>query len=123
MLKTLLFIFLGGGIGSVFRFSTSLLTQKYFQSSFPWATFIVNIVGCLLIGAFIGLIERWNWTNHDIRFFLIAGFCGGFTTFSAFGIESLTLFQNNHYLLGAIYILSSVFLGLVAVWLGLFLTK
>jgi len=123
MLKTILFIFLGGGIGSVLRFSTSLLTQKYFQSSFPWATFIVNIVGCLLIGAFIGLIERWHWTNHDIRFFLIAGFCGGFTTFSAFGIESLTLFQNNHYLLGVIYILSSVFLGLVAVWLGLFLTK
>jgi CrcB protein len=77
----------------------------------------------LLIGAFIGLIERWHWTNHDIRFFLVAGFCGGFTTFSAFGIESLTLFQNNQYLLGITYVLSSIILGIAAVWLGLFLTK
>lgn len=123
MLKTFLFIFLGGGIGSVFRYGTSLLTQKYFQSSFPWATFLVNIFGCLLIGAFIGLIERWHWTNHDIRFFLIAGFCGGFTTFSAFGVESLTLFQNNQSLLGITYILLSIILGIAAVWLGLFLTK
>jgi fluoride exporter len=123
MLKTFLFIFLGGGLGSVFRYGTTLLTQKFYTHSFPLATFLVNVIGCFIIGALIGFSDKLFATHADLRFLFITGFCGGYTTFSAFGHENMNLIQNNQLGLAITYIGLSVVVGLLAVWLGLFLAK
>lgn len=118
MLKSILLVALGGAVGSVFRFLISVLVGKYFQTVFPWATFLTNIIGCLLIGILIGLFEKENILTPDLRILLIVGFCGGFTTFSAFASENLSLFQTGHTFLAFLYMGLSVFLSLIFVWLG-----
>jgi CrcB protein len=123
MLKTILYIAFGGAIGSVFRYLTTLFVAKFWSNHFPLATFLTNVVGCFLIGLFIGLLEKNNLTDSNLKWFLITGFCGGFTTFSAFGLENITLFQNNNSIVAFGYIALSTIIGLFAVWLGLFISK
>ena len=123
MLKTILYIAFGGAIGSVLRFLTSLFVAKFWQNHFPLATFLTNVVGCFLIGIFIGYLEKNNLTDSNLKWFLITGFCGGFTTFSTFGLENFNLFQSNNSFLAFAYIASSIIAGLFAVWFGLFLSK
>lgn len=123
MLRTLLFIFLGGGIGSGLRYLTSVLIQRNFTSHFPLATWISNFVGCLLIGILIGFFTKNEFTNSDIKWFLVTGFCGGFTTFSAFSYENVTLMQHSNFGLSFFYIFLSIISGLLAVWFGLYITK
>ncbi len=123
MLKTILYIAFGGAIGSVLRFLTSIFVAKFWQNHFPLATFLTNVVGCFLIGIFIGYLEKNNLTDSNLKWFLITGFCGGFTTFSTFGLENFNLFQSNNSFLAFAYIASSIIAGLFAVWLGLFLSK
>src|SRR5690554_173361 len=123
MLKTLLIVGLGGGIGSIFRYLTSVLTQKHVQSLFPWATFLVNVIGCLIIGILVGLFAKQQIENTDLKLLFITGFCGGFTTFSAFALENIKLFQSGNTLLALLYIALSVILGVLAVWTGMMITK
>lgn len=123
MLRTLLVIALGGGIGSVLRFLTTNLVQKYFPTVFPLATLVINVLGCLLIGIVIGLLEKHQLSNSNLKWFLVTGICGGYTTFSAFGYENVALFQSNNSGLAFLYIGASLISGLFAVWLGLFLVR
>jgi len=123
MTKHIILVGLGGAVGSILRYLTSVLTSKYYSNAFPVATFVSNILGCLLIGLFIGYIDRSQNVNPDLRFLFITGFCGGYTTFSAFSMENLTLFQSGNYLTAIAYIGASVLTGLLAVWFGLFLFK
>ncbi len=123
MLKTALIIALGGGLGSILRYFTSVLVSKYWSSNFPLATFIVNSIGCLLIGFIIGLLEKNQLSDSRLKWFLVTGICGGLTTFSAFGMENYNLFQNNNSLLAFVYIAMSIVIGLLAIWLGIFLSK
>ncbi|MDR1877326.1 MAG: fluoride efflux transporter CrcB [Flavobacteriaceae bacterium] len=123
MIKHILLIGLGGALGSVLRYLTAVYTAKHYSGTFPLATFLINITGCVLIGLFIGLAERYQLINTDIRLFLITGFCGGYTTFSTFSSENLQLFQNGNPITLFSYIFSSVLIGIVGVWLGSLLSK
>ena len=111
-MKNLLLIFIGGGIGSVARYLLSSFTQKFWTIG----TLVVNMIGCFLIGYFTSTFLK---IDDYLKFFLITGFCGGFTTFSAFSIENYTLWQSQNYTLLFSYIILSVFLGLGAVFLGM----
>jgi CrcB protein len=122
-LKTILYIALGGGLGSVLRYLTAVAMNKYVSSGFPYATFVTNILGCLLIGLFFGYLEKHNAISQDLKFFLITGFCGGYTTFSTFSHENVQLLESNQMLSTFLYIGLSVLLGLMATWFGLFLAK
>lgn len=116
-MKNILFIFLGGGIGSIARYLISSYTQKLWNiSSFPMGTFAVNILGCLMIGF---LTSYFIKTDGYLKYLLITGFCGGFTTFSAFSVENFSLWQNQDYTTLFIYIILSVILGFGAVILGM----
>lgn len=123
MLKSVLLVALGGSIGSILRYITSIITAKFYSANFPLATFIVNIIGCLIIGVVFGIFERNGIVNDNLRLLLITGFCGGFTTFSAFSSENINLLQNGNFFIALSYISLSIILGLIAVWFGLFVSK
>ncbi len=123
MFKTILYVAIGGAIGSVLRFITTILVSKFWSNQFPLATFIANVIGCFLIGLFIGILTKNELNDSNLKWLLVTGFCGGFTTFSAFGMENYTLFQNNNSLLAFGYIGLSIILGLFAIWFGLFISK
>jgi fluoride exporter len=122
-MRTILLIALGGGLGSVFRYLTAQFINRYSQLYFPYATFVTNILGCFLIGLFLGLLEKNNITNPDLKFFLVTGFCGGYTTFSTFSNENVSLLQANQMGTAFLYIGLSVIVGLVATWGGLMVSK
>jgi CrcB protein len=123
MLKLIFIIGTGSFIGGVLRFLTSRFIQNTFFSTFPFGTFIVNVLGCFLIGLFYGLSEHGNAINSEWRMFLTVGFCGGFTTFSTFASENLALLRDGDFFYFALYAGLSVFLGLSATYLGNLITK
>ncbi|WP_298223398.1 fluoride efflux transporter CrcB [Flavobacterium sp.] len=123
MFKTLILVGLGGALGSILRYLTTALIQKNYPMVFPWATLVINVIGCLLIGIIMGTLEKNQITDSSMKWLLVTGFCGGYTTFSAFGLENISLLQNGHSGLAFLYIAASVVVGLLAVWLGLLLVK
>ncbi|MDL2243546.1 fluoride efflux transporter CrcB [Bacteroidales bacterium OttesenSCG-928-J19] len=123
MIKEILLVGLGGGVGSIFRYLTSVLVSKHCPSIFPWGTLVVNVIGCLLIGLLLGMIEKNQLLSPGLRFLLVTGFCGGYTTFSTFALENVNLFNTQHSLTAILYIAASILLGLLAVWGGLYLIK
>lgn len=123
MIKILLIIGTGSFIGGVSRFLASRFVQNTMISAFPYGTFVVNILGCFLIGLFYGISERGNMMSPEWRMFLTVGFCGGFTTFSTFANENLALLKDGSFFHFALYTSLSVFLGLMATYLGNLITK
>ena len=121
-LKLILLAGTGGFIGSVFRFVIAGLVQNRALSSFPYGTFTVNVAGCFVIGLLFALTERGN-LGPESRIFLITGICGGFTTFSAFSVESLALMRDGQLPMALVYILTSVLFGLLATYTGYELLK
>ena len=112
MLK-LLCIFIGGGLGSICRYSVGAYLIQSSQGCIPWATFAANALGCLLIGILIGYFERThtNW----LYMLLVTGFCGGFTTFSTFSLETGELLRSGSFVTAIAYVVLSVVCGVLAV--------
>lgn len=110
-------------MGSILRYLTTVLANRLFATVFPLGTFAVNIAGCLIIGLVLGYLDRQQLVNSDLKWLLATGFCGGYTTFSAFASENLNLFQQGHAFTAFAYIAASVVLGILAVWLGFFLSR
>lgn len=123
MIKSLFIAGIGGFIGTVVRFVIARYFQLNYASVFPWSTFIVNVVGCFLIGLIYGVSEKGDFMSSDIRLFLTVGICGGFTTFSTFSNDAYLLMQNQEWFRFALYTSLSVFLGLIAVFFGRFIIK
>jgi len=120
MIKDLLLVGLGGGVGSMLRLLTSRLSARYISSEWALAgTFIANIIGCFIIGLLAGWLLLNTGKSQQLPLLLVVGFCGGYTTFSAFAYENVQLLQSGHILFSILYILGSIILGLVAVWLGM----
>lgn len=123
MIRTLLLVGTGGFLGSVTRYLASRFIQVHAPSSFPLGTFLVNITGCLLIGLIYGFSERSAAFGPGWKLFLAAGFCGGFTTFSTFANENLSLLRDGDIFLFFLYTGMSIFLGIGATFLGIAVTK
>jgi CrcB protein len=117
-LQILLLIGTGSFIGGILRYLLSYPFLHRYPHGFPWGTLLVNILGCLVIGMLYGYAERWYFPK-EWRLFLATGLLGGFTTFSAFSNETITLFQNGQTFSAIAYVASSVLLGLTATFLGL----
>lgn len=119
MIKTLLLVGFGGGLGSILRYLSSVLVTRHFNTAFPLATFLVNITGCFLIGLLVSMVEKQTWAGDNFKYLFITGFCGGFTTFSAFAHENVGLISNQQTLIAFAYIAASVVIGLLFIWLGM----
>ena len=117
MFREMVAIFVGGGIGSIIRY---LITKISFFSfnSFPYSTFISNIIGCFILGLALTYFMKNDSQNSTIFIFIAVGFCGGFTTFSTFSSEGLELLNNGNLITFIVYTFTSIFLGIVAVYLG-----
>ncbi len=116
-MKQLLLVFVGGGFGSVLRY----LIGKQFTSNsfqFSWGTFSANLIGSFIIGLVLGYVLVKHKISNELLLFLVAGFCGGFTTFSTFANESLSYLRSGQTKLFFTYVVSSLVFGLLCVWLG-----
>jgi len=117
MLKEIIAVFIGGGIGSVLRFLLNKI-EIVSENNYPYSTFISNVVGCFILGLVLGYFIKNGSNNSTLFVFLTVGLCGGFTTFSTFSNENLQLLQNGHILSFLIYTLLSLILGIMFVYFG-----
>ena len=121
-MKNFLLVFVGGGLGSGLRY----LISKYLNSSLgscPLGTFAVNIIGSLIIGLVLGYAAKENSLSQNQVLLLATGFCGGFTTFSAFAQENFQLLKTGDIMQFSIYTIGSIVVGLIAVFIGLYIAK
>ena len=121
-MKSFLLVFLGGGLGSGLRYLVTITMNQY-SKVLPFGTFTVNMLGCLLIGLILGYVQRENTLTSNQTLLLATGFCGGFTTFSAFANENLELIKNGEILNFSIYTISSILVGVLAVFIGFYLAN
>lgn len=113
-----LLVGLGGFFGSISRYGIGVWTTRFWVNPFPLGTFLINIIGCLLIGLLFGGWIKGHISDSMSRF-MIAGFCGGFTTFSSFSYEALALLEEGRIVVWGLYVGSSVLLGMLATWGGI----
>lgn len=115
-------VFLGGGLGSSFRFLISRHLNLA-SNTIPWGTFSVNILGSLFLGFILGFVVKSTSLTGNTILFLATGFCGGFTTFSAFAFENIELLKSGDYLNFVIYTFGSLILGFAAVFAGFYFSR
>jgi len=123
MIKNFLIVGLGGASGSMLRYAVQKIFQVQTAAAFPTGTLLVNIAGCFLIGILWSLVSRSLTWNEEMKLLLMTGFCGGFTTFSAFTLEGIGLLKENRTVLFVIYLSASVLGGLLATFIGIRIVK
>lgn len=117
MLKSILLVGVGGFFGSIARYGVKLLTDKYLPFNFPYATLIVNLLGCFIIGLLFGYVDR-NHADSTLWMTVGIGFCGAFTTFSTFAMENNFLVADKQSTTAIIYMLISVVAGILLCRMG-----
>ncbi len=124
MLKNILLVGLGGFVGSILRYGVAVIASQNLatKSLFPWGTFIVNIIGCLIIGMLWGILDTYDWLTEELRLLLMVGFCGGFTTFSSYALDGHIVGKEDM-LLSLIYLAISLIVGLIFVYIGYHLVR
>lgn len=122
-MRELVIVFVGGGMGSIIRFLLGKGVNLLHSHHFPFGTLVVNIVACLMLGYIIGLADHRHVLSPAARLFWAVGFCGGFSTFSTFSAETLSLIQNGFHLSTILYIVSSLVLCLAATFGGIYLGR
>ena len=121
-MKSFLLVFLGGGLGSGLRYLVAIVMNQY-SKVLPFGTFAVNMIGCLLIGLVLGYAQKENTLTSNQTLLLATGFCGGFTTFSAFANENFELIKNGEIFNFSVYTIGSIFIGILAVFIGYYLAS
>ena len=121
-MKSFLLVFLGGGLGSGLRYLVTIAMNQY-SKVLPFGTFTVNMIGCLMIGLVLGYAQKENTLTSNQTLLLATGFCGGFTTFSAFASENLELIRNGELFNFSIYAIGSVFVGMLLILIGYLLVN
>lgn len=123
MFKAMLIAGAGGFLGTCGRYLIGKLAHYIFSGPFPYGTFVVNVIGCFVIGLFFGMAEKTHLISSNMNVFLITGFCGGFTTFSSFSDDMYLQMQNKNWGYFLTYLVLSIVLGIILVWLGRSLIK
>jgi CrcB protein len=118
-----LLVFLGGGLGSTLRHGINLLCMRMLGTGFPWSTFLINVAGSLVMGLIAGYLAFKGDVAQPWRLFLMTGVLGGFTTFSAFSLDAMRLFERGEIGQAAFYVLGSVLLSLAGIAAGLALVR
>lgn len=118
MIRYMLIAGAGGFIGTCFRFLISRWVSGMFHGAFPIGTFVVNLIGCFIMGLVFGLLEKTDLLGQNESVLLTVGFCGGFTTFSSFANEMWLLGDKGYWATSGIYLAASVIMGILLVWLG-----
>ena len=121
-MKSFILVFLGGGLGSGIRYLVTTAMNQY-SKVLPFGTFTVNMLGCLLIGLILGYAQKENTLTSNQTLLLATGFCGGFTTFSAFANENLELIKNGEIFNFSVYTIGSILIGILAVFIGFYLAN
>lgn len=123
LITNLMIVGAGSCLGGMARYAVSRAVQSVCNCTFPWGTFIVNVLGCLIIGLIFGFIDRGYQLSAEMRLFLTVGVCGGFTAFSTFMNENYLLFTGSGHLTALLYILSSVVAGFLMLYLAYYITR
>jgi len=120
-LGAIFLVFVGGGFGSTVRFLLGRWVNSWHSQNFPYGTLSVNMVACLVLGYVVGIADHRQLISPAARLFWTVGFCGGFSTFSTFSAETLTLIQSGFHITTALYVILSLLFCLAAVFGGLYL--
>src|SRR5690625_2144835 len=123
MMKAILFVGAGGFAGSILRYLLQWIISKSITTPFPWPTFVVNILGSFIIGVLYALSDKGHILSPELRLLLATGFCGGFTTFSFFAFDNVSLLHDGQVGFSFLYILMSVVLGILAAYMGVLLVR
>ena len=116
-------VFIGGGLGAALRHGVNLISARLFGTAFPWHTLIENVTGSLVMGLLAGYFAFKGDASQSWRLFLTTGILGGYTTFSAFSLDSMLLYERGETALAALYVLASVTLAIGGLFAGLALVR
>ena len=122
-MPVVLWVALGGAVGSAARYGVNVWSGRMFGTEFPWQTLIVNVLGCFIMGVLTELMALKLHVSHETRAFLITGILGGFTTFSAFSLDFAYLVERKQLAAAGGYALASVVISLIAVFAGMSLIR
>lgn len=123
MIRNIIYIAAGGAVGGVCRYLLSIWINSQFKTLFPWGTFLVNFLACFLLGLFYGIASRYENFPASVVLLLTTGFCGGFSTFSAFAYENMQLIKSGAGIYAFAYTALSIVIGVAAVFLGFQIIK